>query len=106
MGRPRLIDNFEFKASEFPCPEVWEADEVRVQNCAITVDAPLPSHAEYLHTIFYGWPTFTPDEIPKVFTSNHIILKGEWFTNGENVLSVAGKKISTWGPGTIHVSGG
>jgi len=96
MGKTthQVISDQEFKASEFPAPEVWEAEKVVVQGCNIIVDAPLPSHAAYISCIFYGWPSFTPDPKPVRFSQNYVQVMEQWVAK-DNIFNIAGSMAQT-----------
>jgi len=90
----QVIHNQEFKASEFPSPHIWEAEEVLVQGCNIIVDAPLPSHARYESCRFKGWPSFTPDMHPVGFASNYVEVMEPWVAQ-DNEFNLGGAKALT-----------
>jgi hypothetical protein len=90
----QVVHDLEFKASEFPIPAIWEAEEAMVEGCNIVADAPLPSHASYINCRFDGWPTFTPDPRPVRFANNYVVLMEGWVAEN-NVFNIGGAKAQT-----------
>ena len=89
-----IVQDKKFRASEFPDVGVWGAEKVMVHGCEIIVDAPLPSHAEYIACRFDGWPTSTPDPRPVRFAQNYVRVMEQWMAE-DNVYEIAGSQAQT-----------